>query len=236
MIQGRLTFAAWNGWDADAMLALDGPAQMFYICSLMSTTDPRLAMLSELSACAYRLGLVFGGEAERAGDTARRGEYFQLFDRCFFSVRVAIALELRLAHAPAERRAADLRQGPGDREDLADRGDPSEAERPERETDLRERDRDRETESASLPVLLRTLHEIAADAAASPGPEPAALPTLRELLAHVAPDPSTQAPKAGLRARLAGSGAVSALKLAPSRPSPLAGAFALRRATGPPRR
>ena len=208
----------------------------------MTAVDPRLAMLSELSACAYRLGLVFSGEAERAPDTARRREYFHLFDRCFFSVRVAIALELRLAHAPAERRAADLRQDPGDREDLADRGDPSEVERPERETDVRERDRDRETESASLPVLLRTLHGIAADAAALPGPEPAALPTLRELLAHVAPSPPPNAPartppsKAGLRARLAGSGAVTAFKLAPSPPLPLGGAPALRRATGPPRR
>ena len=214
----------------------------------MTTTDPRLAMLSELSACAYRLGLAFSGEAERARDTARQREYFQLFDRCFFSVRVAIALELRLAHAPAERRAADLRQDPGDREDLADRGDPSEAERPERDGDTleRERDRDRETESASLPVLLRTLHGIAADAAALPGPEPAALPTLRELLAHVAshtpPSPpgnrTARAPpaKTGLRARLAASGAVSALKLAPAPPLPLGGALAPRRATGPPRR
>ena len=206
----------------------------------MTAVDPRLAMLSELSACAYRLGLVFSGEAERARDTARQREYFQLFDRCFFSVRVAIALELRLAHAPAERRAADLRQDPGDREDLADRGDPSEADRPERDGDTleRERDRDRETESASLPVLLRTLHGIAADAAALPGPEPAALPTLRELLAHVAPSPPARAPppKAGLRARLAGSGAVTAFKLAPSPPLPLGGAPALRRATGPPRR
>ena len=212
----------------------------------MNTADPRLAMLSELSACAYRLGLVFSGEAERARDTARQREYFQLFDRCFFSVRVAIALELRLAHAPAEERAAALRQDPGDREDLADRGDPSEAERPERETDVRERDRDRETESASLPMLLRTLHGIAADAAALPGPEPAALPTLRELLAHVAshtpPSPpgnrTARAPpaKTGLRARLAGSGAVSALQLAPAPPLPLGGALAPRRATGPPRR
>ena len=40
----------------------------------------------------------------------------------------------------------------------------------------------------------------------APGPEPAALPTLRELLAHVAPErpPPLTAPKMDLRARLAG--------------------------------
>ena len=206
-------------------------------------------MLSELSACAYWLGLVFSGEAERARDTAHRREHFHLFDRCFFSVRVAIALELRLAHAPAERRAADLRQDPGDREDLADRGDPSEAERPERETDVRERDRDRETEAASLPVLLRTLGAVCTEATALPGPEPATLPTLRALLAHMtsAPPPPQPPLKPGvsLRTRLAGSGAAGALTLLPlstasapptAPPSRPGGAVAMRRATGPPRR
>ena len=211
----------------------------------MIAADPRLAMLSELSACAYRLGLVFSGEAERARDPARRREYFQLFDRCFFSVRVAIALELRLERAPATSRAATSRDDPGDREELADRGDPSDTERPERDEDFRERERDRETEPASLPLLLRTLGQVVVDAAALPGPEPAALPTLRELLAHMAPNSPEnpparpQPPKAGLRARLAGSGAVLALKLAPAplRPPPaLGGASPLRRATGPPRR
>lgn len=67
----------------------------------MTAADPRCAMLSELSQCAYRLGLAFGHEAERAEDAARRLEYFRLFDRCFFAVRVATALELRLWRTPA---------------------------------------------------------------------------------------------------------------------------------------
>ena len=215
----------------------------------MTTTDPRSAMLSELSQCAYRLGLAFGHEAERAEDMARKLEYFRLFDRCFFAVRVATALELRLGRTPAVAPGEAL----AEREELGDRVDPPEDERadcdtrlererlenaPEREGE-RERDREREAEPASLPVLLRTLDGIAADAAALPGPEPAALPTLRELLAHVAPDPHPTppptVPTADLRARLAGSGAAMTLQLA-RRPAKSPGGLAVRRATGPPRR
>jgi hypothetical protein len=213
----------------------------------MTAADPRCAMLSELSECAYRLGVAFGGEAEGAEDAGRRLEYFQLFDRCFFAVRVATALELRLLRAPAVR--PELQEAPAGREDLRDRDGRFENEgaederpdcdtKPERERD--EADRDREAEPASLPVLLRTLDGVAADAAALPGPQPAALPTLRELLAHVtsdAPPPAARAKTpASLRAQLAGSGAAQALALAPPRPSGPGGGLAVRRATGPPRR
>lgn len=202
----------------------------------MTAANLRSDMLSELSQCAYRLGLAFGHEAERAEDTARKLEYFRLFDRCFFAVRVAIGLELRLrrtsATAPGEAVAAD--------EDLAERADPSEGERSERgrEADReRDRDREREAEPASLPVLLRTLDGVVADAAALPGPEPAALPTLRELLTHVSSEtPSTPAPpRADLRARLAGSATALTLQRA-TRPAGVPGGLAVRRATGPPRR
>jgi hypothetical protein len=210
----------------------------------MTVNDPRCARLSDLSECAYRLGLAFGHEAERAEDTARQLEYFRLFDRCFFSVRVAIALELRLSRAPAMAAGEGLTE----RDDLDDRADPPEDERPDSDTRLererfeadRDRDRERETERASLPVLLRTLEGVAADAAALPGPEPAALPTLRELLAHVAPEPPPKTPsprplRTDLRARLAGSGAAVALQLSP-RPAGIPTGLAVRRATGPPRR
>jgi hypothetical protein len=196
----------------------------------MTAADPCSDMLFALSQCAYRLGLAFGHEAERVEDVARKLEYFRLFDRCFFAVRVATALELRLWRTPAG--------APGEvfaerEEDPNDRADPSEVERPERGEEA-DRDREREAEPASLPVLLRTLDGVAADAAAMPGPEPAALPTLRELLAHVAPDPPPT-PKTDLRARLAGSGAAVTLQLAP-RPTKMPGGLAVRRATGPPRR
>jgi hypothetical protein len=207
----------------------------------MTAADPRSVMLSELSQCAYRLGLAFGHEAESAEGMARKLEYFRLFDRCFFAVRVATALELRLRRTPAAGEAF------AERDDVSDRADPSEDERAdsgtslerERLEDTRERDREREAEPSSLPVLLRTLDGVAADAAALPGPEPAALPTLRELLAHVAPEPPPTPPpthpRTDLRARLAGSGAAVTLQLAP-RPAKFPGGLAVRRATGPPRR
>ena len=118
----------------------------------MTAADPRCARLSELSECAYRLGVAFGREAEQAEDTARKLEYFRLFDRCFFSVRVAIALELRLSRAPVA--------APAERdEDLADRADPSEDERPDSETRLErerfeaDRDREREVEAVAEAIF-----------------------------------------------------------------------------------
>jgi hypothetical protein len=224
----------------------------------MTVADPRSAMLSELSACAYRLGVVFGGEAERAEGTAGMLEYFRLFDRCFFAVRVATALELRLRRASAAAPSDALGERE-DRLDCADCAEGAEGERPEdegrdaadgdRAQDRdRERDQEREAEPASLPVLLRTLDGVAADAASLPGPEPAALPTLRELLTHVAHkappetarEPASARPSSlGLRARLAGS--TTAVTLQPAaKPSGrlggLTGGLAPRRATGPPRR
>lgn len=174
-------------------------------------------MLSDLTECAYRLGVAFGAEAERAETTGRALEYFKLFDRCFFSVRVAIALKLRLGRA-APALAAERDEPEHD----APERDPSEAERPERERLGYEYDREREVEQASLPVLLKTLAGVAADAAALPGPPPADLPTLQELLAQFsggaeAPPPGgegagvgvlTRPPKAGVtptRSRLLAS-------------------------------
>src|SRR6185503_4983741 len=124
----------------------------------MIAADPRCAMLSDLSRCAYRLGLEFGAQAQGEADWARKLEYFQLFDRCFFAVRVATALELRLGRMPGTPHAEALATG----EDLRDRADPPEDEGRERDGDAysdadRDRERDRETERASLPVLLRTL-------------------------------------------------------------------------------
>ena len=214
---------------------------MFYVCSHMIPTDPRCEKLSELSECAYRLGVAFGHEAEQAEDWARKLEYFRLFDRCFFAVRVATALELRLWRTPAAAPGEAL----AERDDLRDLADPPEDERPDSDTNVEregldaDRDRERETEPASLPVLLRTLDGVATDAAALPGPQPAALPTLRELLAHMTPElpptPLSAPPRTDLRARLAGSGAAVTLELAP-RPVRRPGSLAVRRATGPPRR
>jgi hypothetical protein len=198
----------------------------------MSAPDPRCAQLSELSQVAYRLGLAFGGEAERAQELARKIEYFQLFERCFFAVRVSTALQLRLRQAAAPRR--ETAEG-------GELADPPERERRERDADCdydRDRERDRETERASLPLLLKTLGGVAADAAKLPGPPPAALATLRELLAQVtaptAPAVRSQRPAGALRARLTGSAAAAMATPTPPRNAPHVG-LPVRRATGPPR-
>jgi hypothetical protein len=147
-------------------------------------------MLSELSACAHRLGVAFAAEAEREADWKRKLDLVNLFDRCFFSVRVAIGLQLRL------RREASLAAHP--RESLdTERPEGLEIERPEapERSDARghtydERDRDRETERVSLPLLLATLNGVAKDAAALPGPPPAGLSALTALLARPPMDPA----------------------------------------------
>ena len=177
--------------------------------------------LSELSACAYRLGTKFGAEAERAETPERELACFELFERCFFAVRVATALQLRLWQTPAAARDAGAARA--DRPDAAlDRG-------LARDRDF---DRDREREPASLPLLLKTLDAVAEDAAALAGPAPAELPTLRELLAQLTTAPAK--PSTGLRTRLAGSVAAPIKTIPPpTRPSSI---LELHRATGPPRR
>ena len=191
----------------------------------MTAADPRSRQLSDMADCAYRLGMAFGAAAETAQGTDRWLAYFNAFDRCFFAVRVSTALELRLRSAPAEPREAA-----SDREDLIERPDPAEtpneAEDRDRDRGYDDRDRDRETERASLPILLRTLEGVVADAEKLPEPAPAELITLRELIAHAKaePLPAAQRTAQSLRARLAGSGGA----MAPPRTH--------RRATGPPRR
>jgi len=190
------------------------------------------AQLSDLRQCAYRLGLAFGHEAERAETHERRMELFRAFDRCFFAVRVTTSLELRLRRAPAALPAEPERE--------AERTEALERDPPERAGGERydERDRDVEREPASLPILLRTLEGVVADARALSGPPPAELPTLRELLAQVTSGPIAEPRPAGsaLRARLAGSATTQALVLPPPTRPGLHGAPPLRRSTGPPRR
>ncbi|TAJ69479.1 MAG: hypothetical protein EPO51_22410 [Phenylobacterium sp.] len=203
----------------------------------MIGADPRSEMLFEMGQCAYRLGKVFGAEAERAETHERRMEFFHLFDRCFFAARMSVALELRLRReARAEGRAQAHERETGEHE----AADPIERDAPETERFIEtEADRERDREPVSLPMLLATLNGVAADASALPGPEPAALPSLRELLARVKAEPAPPgrpSPGGALRARLAGSATTPAFALAsPPHPSGRRGALSLRRATGPPR-
>ena len=215
----------------------------------MNSADPRPAMLADMGACAYRLGMAFGAEAERSVALADKLQYVQLFERCFFAVRVGIALELRLRR---EGRWEAARAGREDRDSPADRAerDPPEDERPEafepeRPALYTEGDRDREAERATLPLLLDTLQGVAADAAALPGPPPAELPTLRDLLARYASDtaePPAATPGQTYRARLASStaavpgqgGFAGLLTRPPDRPSRGGAPSPSRPATGPP--
>ena len=200
----------------------------------MTKPDPRSRQLSDMVDCAYRLGVAFGAAAEGALGTDRWLPFFNAFDRCFFSIRVSTALELRLRRASTEAREAA-----SDREELIERPEATtEAEGRDRDSD--ERERDRETERASLPILLRALEGVVADAAALPDPKPAELLTLRELLAHAKakPGPTRATPSSAqsLRARLTGSVAATAPPPARHPASNVGQVLAARRATGPPRR
>ena len=177
--------------------------------------------------------MAFAAQGERdEADVARHLQAFELFERCFFAVRMSAALELRLAQAPTTRDGADRERPDRERRDPTDHS-----------LDMaRERERDREREPASLPLLLKTLGRVADDAAALPGPVIADLPGLRELLTTLGSDPALArrpAPakpsaRPGLRARLATSAAAQVLTVPPPvRPNPL---LTLRKATGPPRR
>jgi hypothetical protein len=199
-------------------------------------------MLAEMAAVAHRLGMAFAREAEREADWKRKAELFGLFDRCFFGVRVAIALKLRLRQAArAAPVGVSVLNEAREADDFHQRGDPPETERPDTAEPVRERldaDRDREGDRASLPMLMKTLRGVAADAAALPGPAPAELPALTALLARATGTggPATRAPP--LRSRLSGA---AVLTMPPPRAGPVASAFAIqalrpRAATGPPGR
>ncbi|WP_337186094.1 hypothetical protein [Phenylobacterium sp.] len=211
------------------------------------TSEPTTSgMLTELGACAYRLGVAFAEQAEAEAVWARKLELFQLFDRCFSGFRISVALDLRLRQEARRHGATGARPTPSERE-------PAEHPPAEREAPERERvDYDRDRETATLPVLLKTLNGVVAAADALPGPPPAELPTLRELLARIGATgasatqspPGSRPPDPGsgpgaLRARLAGSAGVALARppdpprpRTPPGPSPLA--VPRRPATGPP--
>lgn len=192
-----------------------------------------ISQLDQMREVAFGLGMGFGQAAMAEDDLDRRLILFDAFHRGFASVRLSIALKMRLDREA--RRPVGERDEPEIERD--ERPEPLEIERPER---FDERERDRETERVSLPILLRTLGRVADDAETLL-PQAAELPTLRELLARVKAQPAPAAPPSKpppspLRARL--SGGTAALTLtAPPRPSPpgLPG-LPPRRSTGPPRR
>lgn len=189
--------------------------------------EAETAQLDEMRNAAHALGVAFAQAAQAETDLDRKLTLFDAFQRSFASVRLSIALALRLRQDV--RRTGPIETERADTEHL----ETEPAERPERDD---ERDRDREAERATFPLLMRTLGRVADDAEALL-PQAAELPTLRELLHRVAaqPAPPARPPAATpLRARLS-SGAAT-LTLSPSqRLSGLVDAPP-RRSTGPPRR
>lgn len=195
-----------------------------------------LRQLEEMRQAAHGLGLGFAQAAQAEGDLDRKLLLFDAFQRGFASVRLSIALAMRLrseARRPAPTEPAEHED---ERAEAPERPDPPE--RPER-YDERERERDRDSERASLPLLLRTLTSVADDARALT-PQAAELPTLTELLDRVRAQPATPSPhpsppsSSALRARLAGGTAALTLSPPPRGPLPGLPGAAPRRSTGPP--
>lgn len=193
---------------------------------------------------AYELSMAFAQAARAEDDLDRKLTLFDAFHRGCASVRLSIALRMRLDRetrtqlrpgiALAEAERPETERPEVERPEV-ERSDA--VERPER---YDERDRDRETERVSFPLLLRTLRGVAHDAETLL-PQAAELPTLRELLASVSdrPAPTPAEPTAParplskaaapLRERLAGSASTQVLIRPAARPGPPP-----RRATGPP--
>ncbi|WP_331090185.1 hypothetical protein [Phenylobacterium sp.] len=171
---------------------------------------------------AFRLGMALGGEAERVSDLDRKLKLFEAFHQCFASVRLSIALDLRLKKAPAQPAEAEQRESERDEA-------PDWNERPERSDALHYTERDRETERASFPRLLRTLNGVLSDAEQLL-PDAPEVPQLRTLLAKAKPEPAPvrPPPSRDLRSRLAASTTTQVLTRPGLRTPPP------RRSTGPP--
>jgi hypothetical protein len=188
------------------------------------------ALLDDLTQTAGRLARVYGALAEQTQDRREGLRWYEAFDRCFFSYRVGVALKLRLARMVHAQPTVPAAEREAERQETleTERGDD-----PGERLEHTERDRDRDTERASFPLLLKTLGGLVTEAEKLPGPHPAELLTLKELLATVGASPTAQ-PQAS-KTRLAASAAAPVMAL--ERPkAPLRLGVPPRRATGPPRR
>lgn len=159
--------------------------------------EAEAAQLDDLRNAAYGLGMAFAQAAMAEDDLDRKLALFDAFHRSSASVRLSIALKMRL-----KREARLPPRVEVERPERLEVERPEAAERPDY---YDERDRDRER--VSFPILLRTLSRVADDAQALL-PQAAELPSLRELLDRVKAAPAPATPKSAasnLRARLTGS-------------------------------
>ena len=157
-----------------------------------------LRMIEAMTASAYELGTAAVEIAKTAGDNLDRFLAFSAeFRHCFFAVRMGIRLKVFGVSAP---RAATPAAEPLERERLEA---PDYEERlgvPRRSEPERERDRD--AEPVSLPQFLKTLGIVSARAEQARDQYPAhiretTLPTLKALLAQVAPKPEPETRRPG---------------------------------------
>ena len=196
------------------------------------------AQLDQMREVAFRLGMSFGQAALAEDDLDRKLTLFDAYNRSFASVRLSIALKMRLDRDASQSRRIEREGLETERFDIERPEAPERREQLERAERYDERDRDRETERASFPILLRTLGRVADDAQALL-PQAAELPALRELLDRMKarPDPATLphgSPAAPLRSRL--SGGTATLTLAPPPRRSGVSAVPPPPSTGPPRR
>lgn len=209
---------------------------MFYLCSMPAETH----QLDVMRQAAFGLGMDFAQAAQAEGDLDRKLMLFDAFHRSFASVRLSIALAMRLRREALAPARTEPERAEREAEERAEAPEPPDhPERPER---YDERDRERDRETASLPLLLRTLERVADDAQTLL-PQAAELPTLREILDRVRAEPAPPKPAPAperaaspLRARL--SGGTATLTLTPPSKPGLPGLPGVppRRSTGPPRR
>lgn len=207
-------------------------------CSIFVLVTTETAQLDVMRQAAFGLGMGFARAAEVEGDLDRKLRLFDAFHRSFASVRLSIALAMRLGREARLSAEPERAEREVERAEALER--PDHPERPER---YDERDRERDRETASLPILLRTLERVADDAQTLL-PRAAELPTLRELLDRVRAEPAPPTPSpptstraaSPLRARL--SGGTATLTLTPASRPGLPGLPGVppRRSTGPPRR
>jgi hypothetical protein len=165
---------------------------MFVLMPESSAFSPReLEMVETMTGCAHVLGVAAAGIAQAAADDDTAGFLAASaeFRHCFFAVRMGIRLAMSGRAAARAAVAATTMERP-------ERERPEAVDAPERERDEAriEIEREGDYEPVSLPLFLKRLRGVAAQAEARREQLPAhvrdgALPTLQTLLRQATTSP-----------------------------------------------